>query len=211
MFGTFVLTAIVLVTQGNQVWVAFAVLFLVMSVGRLSGNHLNPAVTIALIVTKQITAMRGAFYIVAQFFGAMLGLVVINSFLTSAPVDALTGQAQEVFKLPALTGDTWRPFFAEALGALIFGFGIAATFINKKEGVEAAFTVGGSLLLGLLVSSLALGAGTVLNPAVTLGLSGYTWDNMNTFYVFALGPIVGLAVGAWLYKLLLWDVEGRTK
>lgn len=210
MVGTFVLTMAVLITSGNILIAALTVLVVVLAFGRLSGAHLNPAVTIGLVATKQMSVVRGLGYIVAQFFGAMLAWVVVHQFVTSAPVDALTSQAQEMFKAsPLATGQDWRPFFAEALGAMVFGFGIASMALNKKEGLDAAYTVGGALLIGLLLATQASAA--ILNPAVAVGVGAYSTENMTTVWVYALGPIVGLTAGAWLYKLMLWDVNGRAK
>jgi glycerol uptake facilitator-like aquaporin len=212
MFGTFVLATAVLITSGSIIIAAITVIVMVMALSRLSGGHLNPGVTLALLATKQISPLRAAGYIVAQLLGAMLALLVVTQFVTTGQMDPNTGQVSKVFEVPNLVGD-WRPFFAEVLGAIVFGFGIAASVLNKKEGIDAGFVVGGSLLLGLLLASQASAA--ILNPAVALSLSAYkvgvagmASGGWVTVWVYALAPIVGLATGAWLYKLMKWDVTG---
>ncbi len=215
MFGTFVLATAVLITSGSIIIAAITVIIMVMALSRLSGGHLNPGVTLALLATRQISAVRAGGYIVAQLLGAMLALLVVTQFVATGQPDPAMGQTLKVFEAPTLVGD-WRPFFAEALGAIVFGFGIAASVLNKKEGIDAGFTIGGSLLLGLLLASQASAA--ILNPAVALGLSAYkvgvegmAAGGWITVWVYALAPILGLAAGAWLYKLLKWDVMSGKK
>ena len=212
MAGTFVLTSALLVTSGSIVIAALAIMMLVMSLSGLSGAHFNPAVTLALFSIRKITALRASGYILAQLFGAMLAMVVIGYFTTTGPADPTTGGTAMLFQAPELVGD-WRPFFAEMLGAIVFGLGIGAAFLGRKEGHEAGFLVGGAILIGLLLASQASAA--VLNPAVAMGLSAYKFTGTNglvTIWVYALAPILGLAVGTWLYKLMRWDVtDGKSK
>jgi|GEM_PF-1587892 len=206
LFGTFVLTAALLNSGGNVVIAAVVVMVLVMALSRLSGGHLNPLVTVAMWATKQISAVKAAGYIVAQIVGAMLALVVVTQFVHAAPVDSLSGQASAVFSVPELT-EQWRPVLGEALGALIFGLAVAAAVMGRKNSHESGFIVGGGLLVGLIVAS--LGSPAILNPAVAVGMSAYHMNNIWTFLAFAIAPIVGGIAGAWLYKLLQWDVTGQ--
>jgi aquaporin Z len=207
LFGTFVLTAAVLVTSGNIIIAALTVLFLVMALSQLSGAHLNPAISLAMFATRQLSLVRTVGYVVAQFFGAMLAFVVVTQFVTTGEANPLTGQAAQIFAAEKLTGD-WRPFFGEILGTLVFGFAIASVVMAKKQGIEAGFTIGGGLLIGLIFASQASAA--ILNPAVAVGVSAYHTDTPWTIWVYGFAPVVGAVVGAWLYKLLQWDVfSGR--
>jgi glycerol uptake facilitator-like aquaporin len=206
LLGTFVLTAALLNSGGNVIIAGVTVMVLVMALSRLSGGHLNPAVTIAMWATKQISAIKAAGYVVAQVVGAMLALVIVTQFVNAAPVDTLTGQTAGVFALPEMT-EQWRPVLGEALGALVFGLAVAAAVMGRKNSHESGFIVGGGLLVGLIIAS--LGSPSVLNPAVAVGLSGYQMDNLWTILAFAIAPVVGVVAGAWLYKLLQWDVTGE--
>src|SRR6266478_1654204 len=55
---------------------AFGIFAAVYSVGHISGCHINPAVTIALLATKKIDATTAAYYIVAQLVGAIIGALL---------------------------------------------------------------------------------------------------------------------------------------
>ena len=204
--GTFVLTVALLNSAGNVIIAGITVMVLVMALSRLSGGHVNPAVTIAMWATRQISAIKAAGFVVAQILGAMLALVVVTQFVHATPMDPTTGQTLSVFNVADVTGQ-WRPFFAEALGGLVFGLGVAAAVVGRKNSHEAGFIVGGSLLLGLVVAS--LGSASIINPAVAVGLSAYHWNNLWSVFAYAVGPLVGVTAGAWLYKLLQWDVTGK--
>lgn len=205
LFGCFVLTACLLNSGGNAFIAAVAVMILVVGLSRLSGAHFNPAVTLALFATRHVSALKAAGYIVAQLLGAMLALIVVTQFVNNTPV-AEGAQQLQVLAIPNLE-EQWRPVLGEALGALIFGFGVAAAVIGRKTGFEAGFIVGGSLLLGLILAT--LGSPAILNPAVALGMSAYHSSNLWTILTFAIAPVVGAVAGAWLYKLLQWDVTGK--
>lgn len=205
LLGVFILTTGVLVTSSNIIVIAFAFMALSLLFGKISGGHLNPITTVALFATRQISALKTFAYLVAQVLGAMLAMIVVTQFLTANTEAAAAGI--EVFKVRELVG-TWVPVMAEALGGLIFGLGAAAVYLGKKEGFDGAFVLGGSLLLALVIAT--LGSAGVVNPAVALGTSAYT-SNWWTIGTYAVAPLVGGAAGAWLYKLMAWDVENAGK
>jgi glycerol uptake facilitator-like aquaporin len=179
---------------------------LVMALSRLSGGHLNPAITIAMAATRQISVIKAAGYVVAQVLGAMLALVIMTQFVHATPTDVTTGQGPTVFAVADVTGQ-WRPFFAEALGALLFGMGVAAAVLGRKNSHESGFIAGGALLVGLVIAS--VGSSAILNPAVAVGLSAYHFENWWSVFAYGVAPLVGAVAGAWLYKLLQWDVTGN--
>jgi len=185
--GGFILTTCLLNSGGNAFIAALTVMILVMALSRLSGAHFNPAVTMAMWATRQLSSLKAAGYIVAQLLGAMLALIVVTQFVANTPVTD-GAEPLRVLAIPNLE-EQWRPFLGEALG------------------VEAGFVVGGSLLLGLIVAT--LGSPAILNPAVALGMSAFHPNNLWTILTFGIAPVIGTIAGAWLYKLLQWDVTGK--
>ena len=83
---------------------------------------------------------------------------------------------------------------AEALGALFFGFGVAAVVYGKVAKEMSGLVVGGSLLLGISFSAL-MNANGVLNPAVALGIGSFG-------IMYVLGPVIGVSLGMWMFKYL---------
>lgn len=210
LIGSFSLVALLLSTNGNAIIAGITVLVFTIIFGKLSGAHINPIVSIALMATRQVSVVRGIAYIVVQLIGAMLALVVISQFVANAPAvpNPYTGEMTpaQIFKVEALVGD-WRPFFAEFLGAIVFGLGVAAVTFQRREGLEAGYVVGGALLLGLLLAT--QGSSAILNPAAALSLDAYQMKdgNMWPIAVYAIAPALGAVAGAWLYRVLQWDSQ----
>lgn len=186
--GTFGLSIAVLVSLNGYLpgvptaFLAGAVLALfVMLIGSISGSHINPAVTLGLLSVKKIELPSALGYIVAQIAGALTAWVVMNLMLEGT----LTAQVS--------AASDYRTFFAEFLGALIFGFGIASAVNHKLKGFNLAFAIGGSLTLGIIVAAVV--SNGVLNPAVAISIESVSW-------AYILGPIVGLILGTNLYAFL---------
>ncbi len=206
LLGTFILTLVVLNTEGSPIIAALGVLILVLVFSKLSGGHINPAVTVAMWATKQIGWLKALSYLIAQVLGAMLAVVVMNQMIAGAV--GPTGEPRQLFTLfneaIGRGPGEWQPIFGELVGAILFGLGVGAVALGKKEGFEAAFTIGGALLLGL-VAAISASYG-VLNPAVALGVGGYAAGGIWSFAAYGLAPIVGATIGALLYKLLQSDI-----
>src|SRR5688572_26361909 len=79
--GTFIFAAAVVAGQGQPILVFFALVGIVLTVGALSGAYVNPALTLAAWVTRRMSGARALAYIVAQFLGAMLALVMLDMFV----------------------------------------------------------------------------------------------------------------------------------
>ncbi len=215
--GTFLLAAIVVATQGQPIFVLFALATIILTVGHLSGAHVNPAITFGAWVTRKITTMRAIGYVAFQLFGGMLALVVLNYLVQGSPAQAnpLTGgsQAAEIYKaVQVVDGKEWYAFFASLLGMGIFSFAFASALRERREHFAAAFTVGGGLFIGLIVA----GAGAILNPAVALSLQSFTdlkgGDALSWALTIQVGAtFVGAALGFLLYDLLRRDVDSSAR
>lgn len=212
--GTALLATVILATKGEPLYILFTLVAIVLTIGAVSGAHVNPVVTIGAWATKRIDAIRAVSYLVAQVLGALVALVIANAYLSSFSVPAesqqagLLGQAMpdpSLFKLGAIEGGKeWLLLAAEFLGGALFGFGVAS-FSKEKSRTAVALGVGGSLFLAVLVTSyltgLAIsgsGAGpAVLNPAIAFTLQGVTWSLWPiAIYLFAspLGAVLGFVV-----------------
>ncbi len=156
---------------------------LVHTIGNVSGAHVNPAITLGLWSIRKVKTLPAIVYIACQMLGGLAAWALINYFLGSS-IQSIANK----FEL--------KVFVAEGIGALIFGFGVASAVYQKYEGTKLAFTVGGSLTIGILVASLA--SNGVLNPAVALGLQSWNW-------AYATAPLAGSIIGMNLYAVVFTD------
>ena len=231
LFGNGVVANIVLArTKGNGGgWIcitagwAFAVAIAVYAVGRVSGGHLNPAVTIALASIGSFKLSMVPGYIAAQMVGAMLGaLLVYLSYLAHWEPTADAGAKLACFSTGPAVRKMGAAFITEAIGtgALLFGvlaFGRVVAGAPTDQAAWAA-TVSmwfGPALVGLLVFALGLSlggpTGYAINPARDLGprimhallpIPGKGGSDWEYALVPVIAPIVGGVIGAQLFKAL---------
>lgn len=210
--GTFILAGAFIAGQGQPVPIFFALVGIVLAIGTLSGAYVNPALTVGAWITRRLGGLRALAYIVAQVLGAMLALVILNTYVQSAPAPAgneLYGggaAATELFKAAALPqGKEWLLFFSEFVGMLIFGFAFAAATREKRDRTAAALTIGLGAFLGLLIagSAAAFIQGTaILNPAAAISLQAISFASIWPVLVYAGGSILGGIIGFIVYDLL---------
>ena len=152
--------------------------------GRFSGAHFNPAVTIGFVLNKEIPIKDSIFYITTQILGACLA---------SQTHEIVFGRTHN-FGVTTLSVNTTQGFLMEALctGLLMF----VILLVTRKENNIYGIAIGGTVF----ISALLIGdyTGGSLNPARSLGpalISGDIEDIL--FYIFA--PITGSMISTRLY------------
>lgn len=205
--GAFVLTAAVIQTKGNPVLLLFVLTAVVLMTARLSGAHINPAITVGAFIARKLTLLRAFGYIVAQVLGAIIALIVLGYLVGGAPGEAnpLTGQAEKasLYEAAPLTkGKEMYAFWANVLGVSVFSFAVASAWRSRGGQFAVAFGVGGGLFVALIIA----GSGAILNPAVAAGLQVFKdlkGDALNwALAVHILAPLVGGAIGFLLHNFL---------
>ena len=210
----------IVITVGWGVAVALAI----YAVGRVSGAHLNPAVTIALASIGSFQWADVPGYIAAQLIGAFLGAVLV--WVTYLPHWALTedrAMKLGVFSTGPAVHHTASNFVTEAIGTAMLLFGVLAIGANAQGWVQAGQVdlsqVFSRALQPLLVGILVLGIGLSLggptgyaiNPARDLGprlahailpIAGKGPSDWSYSWIPVVAPIVGGVAGAMLYSFV---------
>lgn len=180
-----------------------AVLVMVYTIGPISGCHINPAITVAMLVIKKINAKDAIFYILFQILGAIIGagfLYLIASGLDGYSI-ATNGLGQNGYgihspgKYSLLSGAV-----AEVLFTALFLFVIlGATNKNAPAGF-AGIAIGLALfLIHIVVIPVT---GTSVNPARSIGPAIFVGgDAIAQLWLFILAPIVGGVLGAIKWKI----------
>ena len=191
---------------------AMAVAMAVYAVGRISGAHVNPAVTLALALAGKFAWSSVPSYILAQFLGAFLGAVLVwLAYLAHWRVTEDKGLKLAVFSTAPAIRRLPSNLVTEIIGTCVLVFGVLAISANAGP-AQSGLT---PLLLGLLVWAigLSLGAptGYAINPARDLGpriahallpipnKGGSDWAYA---WVPVMGPIIGGLLGAVAYVRL---------
>ncbi len=208
-------------TKGNSSgWIviatawALAVFVGAYSVAAVSGAHLNPAVTIGLIVAGKFDPASAPIYIAGQFLGAFIGAVLV--FLHYYPHWSETQDPAlklAVFSTgPAVRNTAWN-LVSEIIGTFVLVFGILA--IDGPVMDNGSFGALGIIPVAFLVwvIGLSLGGttGYAINPARDLGpriahailpIPGKGDSDWGYSWIPVVGPIIGGAIAAGLYVAL---------
>ena len=187
-------------------WIALAfgltVMVCIYVFGKISGAHLNPAVTIGLLVTKNIDLIDSVYYIIAQVIGACLGSLCLFLCL-GAPAVTIGGLGATA---PGLGVSYLQAMFAEFLGTFFLMMVVMGVAVDKKA--EPGFA---GISIGMTVAAVivVLGAftGASINPARTFG--PYLLDTLlgganlwGFFPIYLVGPILGAICAAFAYAYL---------
>jgi glycerol uptake facilitator protein len=185
---------------------AIAIAASIYALGRISGCHINPAVTIALWATKRFPAGEVIPYIIAQCAGATLGSIL---FAATAGMDAvLIGGLGATAPFPGIS--YWQAILAEAIGTFLLMLVIMGVAVDKRAPPGFAGLIIG-LTAGGVITATGNIAGASLNPARTFGpyLADLMLGGKNFwiyFPIYVIGPVIGAVVAALLYAYLDQDM-----
>ena len=191
---------------------AFGLVIVAMaySIGRISGCHINPAVSLACLICKKMTVKEFFVYVLAQIIGGLLGALAFFGILLMAGIkpDSIGNACNN------LIGE--KDNFGSYMGTILFEIILTCVFVyvilnvtsskNESVGKLAGIIIGLTLtlvhLLGIYLT------GTSVNPARSLATAlanliytGET-DAIKVVWVFIISPLAGGALAALLYKLL---------
>lgn len=226
LFGVGVVAQVVAAGLGGHDSIAwawgFGVVFGVYVAGKISGAHLNPAVTIALAAFRGFEWRKVAPYCLAQFLGAFIAALIVRwnygTILTKFdPAHGL--KSQFIFStLPgngSLPVGEWGAFRDQIIGTAILLFLIAAITDIRNNILADGLT---PIAIGFVVVVIGMAwgsdAGYAINPARDFGprlaqfLTGFggAWrDQYGNFYFWVpiVAPIIGGLLGVFLYDLLV--------
>ena len=166
------------------------VMVMVYSLGKTSGAHINPAVTLSFYLDKRISLKKTLLYIVAQLVGAVLASLCLK-FMFPAAVSL--GETVPV--------NSWQQAFVmEFILSFFLMFVIFKVATgSKEEGTYAAIAIGFAVLICALVGGPISVAS--MNPARSFGPALAT-GNFTDFWMYLVAPVLGMMSSLGVYKLL---------
>jgi len=178
---------------------AITLAVVIYALGRVSGAHLNPAVTIALWITKRFSAGDSVGYIIAQCVGAAIGSLLF--FLTVGMDAVIIGGLGATTPFPGIGYS--QAILAEAIGTFVLMLAIMGVAVDERAPPGFAGLIIG-LTLGGMITVTGNIAGASLNPARTFGPFLMDWllgsSNLWVFFpIYIIGPVVGAVLAAVFY------------
>ena len=173
---------------------AFGLVIVAMaySIGNISGCHINPAVSIAMLVSGKMTVVDFIGYIAAQFLGGIAG---------AAALMGVIGKNYGLGTNSLFEGKIGASLIVEIVLTCIFVLAILGVTSRESNGAVAGIVIGLSLtlvhILGIFFT------GTSVNPARSFGPALFMGgDAMRDVWVFIVAPLVGGVLAALIYKFL---------
>lgn len=207
VIGTMLFVMLMLTLGAQPLYLVFAAVCIYVAVVGLSGANLNPIVTVGMMATRRMSAIRGVLYMLAQLLGGWVGLIIINAFRLASGTSLSLPQMTEV------SGDTfWAVALVELLGAIVIAFCYArAIRFARKNPLTFALTVTSGITLavifGIVISTsfYGLDSSYIFNPVAALmyQILPTTAENFGE-----LAQVAGLALAAYVLVPVLGGVIG---
>lgn len=173
---------------------AFGLVIVAMaySIGNVSGCHINPAVSIAMLVSGKMTIKDFVGYVVSQCLGALAGAAVLLAIL---------GKKSGLGANGLYDNDVWISIMIEVILTFIFVIAILGVTSKKENSQVAGIVIGLSLTLVHLFGIHF--TGTSVNPARSFGPALLVGgDALKNLWVFIVAPLAGGVLAAVVYKFL---------
>ena len=170
-------------------------------VGNISGCHINPAVSLACLISGRMNAKDFGLYFVSQTIGAILGAAVLKAIFGMGGITDATGGLGSN-GLGGVNGNIGAGLIVEVILTFIFILVIlGVTDGDYKHGSFGGVVIGFSLVM---VHILGIGlTGTSVNPARSIGPALFAGGAaLSSLWVFIVGPFIGAALAAFCYKFL---------
>ena len=198
--GTFVLVLVACGVAGQTggslgvTSVAFGLVIVAMaySIGNVSGCHINPAVSVGVLINGGMSVTDFIGYLAAQFLGAICGAAVLRGLIGTELGLGCNG---------LYAGSVGKSLIVEIILTCIFVLAVLGATSKAENSHVAGLVIGGSLtlvhLLGIYFTGTSVNPARSFGPALLLG-----GESLSVVWVFIVGPMIGGIIAAFLWKFL---------
>lgn len=219
--GTFVLVffacGVAALTGGNLVPTALAfglsIVAMAYTVGKVSGCHVNPAVSLGCLIAGRMTAKEFAIYVLSQLVGGLLGAVALFGIAKMGGVELLGDACNNALGYKSFygldsveAGGYIGAVLAEVIMTAIFVYVILSVtaednVAGKKGGIIIGLTLTLIHLLGINLTGTSVNPARSVATAVAAAIFNGTTDALAQVWIFIVAPLLGAALASLLYKL----------
>ena len=188
-------------TLGVAFAFGLAVVVMVYTIGKISGCHINPAITLGMLVSKKISGKDAGMYMVFQVIGAIIGSSILY-FLAKDSGSTTTLTGANGFA----EGTMARAFVAETVFTFIF---LLVVFGATSKGANNKFA---GLAIGLALVMIHIVCipitGTSVNPARSIGPAIFQGgEALSQLWLFIVAPFLGAIIAALTWKAIDTEPE----
>jgi len=184
---------------GTAIAFGLSVVAMAYTIGGISGCHINPAITLGVLLSGRMSAKDAVGYWIGQFIGGIIAAAVLYAVVstsTTAPAGTMTGANGCTYGIA-------NGFLVEVILTALFVLVVlgATSKTNGATNNFAGLAIGLSLILIHLVG--IHWTGTSVNPARSLGPALFEGEkSLSEVWVFICAPLIGAAIAALIWKVI---------
>lgn len=191
-------------TLGIALAFGLSIVAMAYVIGDISGCHINPAVSLAMLINKKMTVKDFALYVVSQVLGSIAGIGILYSIINLSGLNiADTGLGANGFGegISAVDLNMIGAIIVEIILTFVFIYTILGVTSDDKKSSVAGIVIGLTLafvhIMGIPLTGTSVNPARSLAPALFLGGKA-----LSQVWVFIIAPFVGSALAAVTFKFL---------
>ena len=196
---------IAVVSGGNLVATSLAfglaIVASAYAIGNISGCHVNPAVSLAMVISKRMEWKEFIGYVIGQVLGALAGTGILYLILTNTDLGTLALGANGYESLSATNITLLGAIITEVVLTFFFIYTILGVTSDKNKSHMAGLVIGLTLtfvhLLGIPLTGTSVNPARSLAPAIFLG-----GNALKQLWVFIIAPLGGSVIATYAFKYL---------
>ena len=210
--GSAVIAGSVLGTFGIAMAFGLSIVAMAYVIGSISGCHINPAVSLAMLIDKRLSPKDFVGYVTFQVIGAIAGIAILAFIImNSASLGSFmeTGLGQNGFGEASAVGLSMAgAFLVEIILTFVFVLVILGVTGNEKTAVIAGIVIGLALVF-VHIMGIPL-TGTSVNPARSLAPALFMGGlALQQVWVFIVAPLIGGALAAVVYRIFKYEKKAN--
>ena len=170
-------------------------------IGNISGCHINPAVSLAMLINKKMDVKDFILYVVAQVLGAIAGIGLLYAIGSNSNLGVDSLGANGFGDASAVGLNMGGAILVEIILTFVFIYTILGVTSDEKKGAVAGIVIGLTLafvhIIGIPLTGTSVNPARSLAPAIFLG-----GEALKQVWVFIVAPFVGSAIAAFVFKCL---------
>ena len=188
-------------TLGIALAFGLSIVAMAYVIGGISGCHINPAVSLAMLINKKMDVKDFIGYIVAQVIGAIAGIAILYAIMNFAGLDVSSLGQNGFDEVSGVGLNMIGAIIVEIILTFVFIFTILGVTSDEKMGSVAGIVIGLTLtfvhIMGIPLT------GTSVNPARSLAPALFVQGiALQQVWVFIVAPFIGSAIAAFTFKLI---------
>ena len=193
------------ISDGNLVATALAfglsIIACAYVIGNISGCHVNPAVSLAMLIDGRMSVKDFVWYVIVQVVGALCGSAILYFILSNSVINPVNLGANGYGALSGINVSLLGAIVTEVVLTFVFVYTILGVTDDESKSSVAGIVIGLTLafvhILGIGITGTSVNPARSLAPALIIGGTA-----LKQVWVFILAPFIGAALSAIVYKFL---------